>query len=281
MAVENILSVDVEEWFHICGVRHLLPEARWPQLPRRVDADTRRILKILARCRVRGTFFILGYVAENHPQLVHRIQQAGHEIASHGYAHRRVYTLDPQQFRSDLRRAAGSLQRLTGQAVRGYRAPEWSIRHDSLWALDILIEEGFAYDSSMAPLPIIGSMAFPRIVHRRHCRRGQIWELPPLVAPTPLGNLPVGGGWGLRTFPYALIRNAIRRLNRRGWPAVVFFHPREFDPAVPRMRIPLVKRFVVEAGLVAARRRLERLLDDFSFAPAATVLKRLQSRRAL
>lgn len=269
----NILTVDLEDWYHICGVAPWLPAERWPQLESRVDHTTQRILALLAARGVRATFFVLGYIADRHPALIRDIAAAGHEIALHGYGHHRVYRQTPDAFRRDLRRAAESVSRLGGQPLLGYRAPEWSIRDDSLWALDILQAEGFVYDASMAPVAIIGNPRYPRTPHRRPLVHGALWELPPLTAPTPWGNLPIGGGWGLRVFPYALIRRTIRNLNRQGHPAVVFVHPREFDRANPRVALPLEKRFVLEARIARTPRRLERLLDDFAFTTVADYLQ--------
>jgi polysaccharide deacetylase family protein (PEP-CTERM system associated) len=275
MTVENILTVDVEDWFHICGVEKLIPRASWPQLESRVTINTMKILEVLRQKRVKATFFVLGFVAERHPDLIKKIQMAGHEIATHGYAHRRVYTMSPDTFRQDLRRAVSIISAATDYPVKGYRAPEWSIRDDSLWALDILQQEGFEYDSSMAPLPIIGNPKYATIPHRLILDQNHLWEFPPLVATTLLVNLPLGGGWGLRVFPYNLIRSTILRLNNQGRPAVIFLHPREFDLDNPHIRLPLVKKFVLDARIKSTGKRLDRLLDDFKFTTVSAVLKKV------
>jgi len=277
MPVENILTVDVEDWFHICGVDELIPEDSWPQLESRVKINTIKILKILCQKRIKATFFVLGFVAERHPDLVKKIAREGHEIATHGYAHRRVYTMSPDTFHQDLTKAVSIISTITGYHVKGYRAPEWSIRDDSLWALDILQQEGFEYDSSMAPLPIIGNPRYLKIPYRLKLDRGHLWEFPPLVATTPLVNLPLGGGWGLRIFPYSLIKTTIRKLNNQGRPAVIFLHPREFDLDNPHIRLPLVKKFIVNARLQRTQKRLDRLLEDFHFTSVFTVLNKLKS----
>jgi len=274
MTVENILTVDVEDWFHICGVEKLIPEASWPQLESRVTENTMKILEVLRQKRIKATFFVLGFVAERHPDLVKRIERAGHEIATHGYAHRRVYTMSPDTFRQDLKNAVNIISGITGCSVKGYRAPEWSIRDDSLWALDILQQEGLEYDSSMAPLHIIGNPDYATIPHRLILDQGHVWEFPPLVAPTPLVNLPLGGGWGLRIFPYNLIRSTILKLNNQGWPAVIFLHPREFDLDNPHIRLPMSKKFVLDARVERTGKRLGRLLDDFCFTSVSAVLKK-------
>lgn len=272
MTVHNILTIDIEDWYHICGVDHLLPEKSWPDLESRVKRNTVKLLDLLRRRQVTATFFVLGYIADRHGNLIRKIKDGGHEIATHGYAHRRVYTMTPGEFRQDLRRAINAVTALTDCPVRGYRAPEWSIRNDSLWALEIIRDEGLEYDSSMAPLPLIGNRNYPRIAHRRQLAGGTLWEFPPLTASTPLVNLPVGGGWGLRVFPYTVVRTAIKGLNRNGNAATVFFHPREFDHWTSTVKMPLAKRFVLYARVASTIRRLERLLDDFRFTSIATVL---------
>ena len=272
MTVENILTIDLEDWFHICGVDDLIPETGWPQLESRVTANTFKILDTLSQKKVQATFFVLGFVAERYPDLISEIEKAGHEIATHGYSHKQVYTMTPDMFRQDLIKAVSIITQITGQPVKGYRAPEWSIRDDSLWALDILRQEGFEYDSSMTPLPIIGNQNYSRIPYRLTLDEGHLWEFPPMVGSTPLVNLPLGGGWGLRVFPYNLIRSTIRELNRRGQPAVIFLHPREFDRNNPRIRLPLAKKFVLDARVERTEKRLGRLLNDFNFTSVSNVL---------
>ena len=157
----------------------------------------------------------------------------------------------------------------------GYRAPEWSIRDDSLWALEILRQEGLIYDSSMAPLSIIGDPKYPKAPYKRELNNGSIWELPPFVNHTAMGNLPVGGGWGLRVFPYRMIRAEMKRFNDHGHPAVIYVHPREFDPDCPNIRLPWAKQFVLKARIERTEKRLIRLLDDFPFSSIGDYLNRL------
>ncbi len=275
MKVDNILTVDVEDWFHICGIENIILEDRLSRFESRVSDNTLKILKILQQKKVKATFFVLGSVAKKHPYLIKTIQMHGHEIATHGYGHQRVYTMTSEAFRKDLRKSVSIISEITGDEINGYRAPEWSIRDDSLWALDILKQEGFLYDSSMAPLPIIGNSDYSRTPHVINLDGGRLWEVPPLVAFTPLMNLPLGGGWGLRTFPYSLIRSSIRRLNRQGQPALIYLHPREFDRENPHIRLSLVKKFVLNAGVERTDTRLDRLLDDFTFTTISDTLKQL------
>ena len=281
MTVANILSVDVEDWFHICGIEDRIPKSIGPRLGSRVNKNTLDILEILAKNSIQATFFVLGVVAEKHPDLIKKIGRAGHEIATHGYAHQRVYTMTPEKFRQDVKKAVDILFQITGRPVKGYRAPEWSIRNDSLWALDILQQEGFEYDSSMAPLPLIGHSSYSQIPCKLKLNTGFLLEFPPFVAVTALGNLPMGGGWGLRVFPYNLIRFFIRKRNDKGWPALIFLHPREFDENNPRIRLPLVKQFVLNARLERTGKRLNRLLKDFSFISIADFMFKNQKNIAI
>ena len=280
MSVRNIITVDLEEWFHVCGLEDRFPQARWPALEARVIESTERLLRIFSHSGVRATFFVLGAIAEQHPDLIGHIRDEGHEIASHGYAHQRVYDMTPAHFRDDLRKASGLLSAITKKPVKGYRAPEWSIRDDSLWALDILIEEGFLYDASMTPLPIIGNPRYSRLPVRLQRAQGALWEFPPLVAATPFVNLPLGGSWGLRVFPYRMLRNAIRNMNAREQPALIYLHPRELDPACPRVKLPLYRSMALYAGTRAVEGKLLRLLDEFTFTAAEDILAQYQAEGA-
>ena len=273
--MNNILTVDVEDWFHICGIEDILSQDRLSQFESRVAQNTLKIMDILKQKKVKATFFVLGCIAERHPSLVKDIQKHGHEIATHGYGHQRVYTMTPDTFRKDLKKSMSVISQITGSDIKGFRAPEWSIRDDSLWALDILEQEGFMYDSSMAPLPIIGNSGYIRTPHVLSLNEGRLWEVPPLVAFTPLANLPLGGGWGLRTFPYSFIRSSIRKLNRQAQPALIYLHPREFDRENPRIQLPLVTKFVLHAGLEPTQNRLDRLLEDFTFTTVSDILEQL------
>jgi len=163
----NFLTIDVEEWFHICGVDRRLAFDRWPSLESRVEYTTDLALDLLARRAIRATFFVLGWIADRHPALVARIVSAGHEVGSHGWAHRRVYELDEASFGEDLARTTAALEAAGAPRPIGYRAPEWSINDRAMWALGVLARRGFRYDSSMTPLRLIGNPRYPRVPHRR------------------------------------------------------------------------------------------------------------------
>jgi polysaccharide deacetylase family protein (PEP-CTERM system associated) len=266
--VLNAITVDVEDWFHICDIEAILPPSQWDRCESRVEKNVTKILEILSKNRVFGTFFVLGYVAQRLPEVIKMIAEEGHEIASHGFGHLQVYKMTPGDFEDDLVRSKRVIQEVTGREVFGYRAPEWSIRkgpRSSLWALPILVSNGFRYDSSIAPLRIIGIPVAPRKPYTVRTDHGRIEEYPPLVRNTWMGNLPVGGGWGLRIFPYRMIRRSVEEMNGGGMPAVIFLHPSEFDPDPPKIPLPLVKRFVCRGKVRSTEERLKRLLGDFPF----------------
>ncbi len=269
----NAFTVDVEEWFHICGVGGGLREEMWPLLPSRVVETTTRMLDILDRQNVLATFFVLGWVAERYPHLIAQIRSAGHEIASHGFSHRRVYELSPDAFTEDLDRSVAALTETGVHTVLGYRAPEWSINDRSLWALERLARRGFQFDSSMTPLRRIGNPLYQQSPHRKETDAGELLEFPPLVARRFGQNYPLGGGWGLRMHSPRTVLQEIERRNAVGTPVALFVHPWELDPDPPRVRLPLGLRFAHYFRLEGFAKRLSEILSGASFAPMGTVLE--------
>ena len=261
----NIFTVDLEEWFHVCGVGGELAVENWDCLPARVEPTTCSLLDLLDRASVRATFFIVGWVAERYPHLVEAVRAAGHEIGSHGYGHQRAYDLGPETFRHDLRRSLGILSALTGSAATIFRAPEWSINDRSLWALQTLVEEGVKIDASMAPLRIVGAVSYPRYPHIRQTAAGPITEVPPLVADRFGQVMPMGWGWGLRMSSPRRVLRAIEIVNRSGFPAVLTVHPWEIDPDPPRVRLPAALYFAHYFRLAGFRERLRQVLEGAAF----------------
>jgi peptidoglycan-N-acetylglucosamine deacetylase len=227
---------------------------------------------MLDACGVRATFFVLGWVAARHPALVTEILDAGHEVGSHGHFHRRVYELTPAEFARDLDLGLAALRDAGVHRVEGFRAPEWSINNRSLWALDILAEKRFRYDSSMTPLRIIGDPGYPQVPHTRATVAGDLLEFPPLVARRFGQNMPLGGGWGLRMTQPVRVRAAIDTCNRDGRPVALFVHPWEIDPDPPRVRLPWPQRFVHYFRLEGFGDRLQEILRGAAFAPMGEVL---------
>jgi polysaccharide deacetylase family protein (PEP-CTERM system associated) len=266
-ALLNALTIDVEDYYHVSGFEHCIDRSRWEAFDPRIEGSTRRVLEILAEAGVRATFFVLGWVAERHPGLVRAIQRAGHEIASHGHWHRLLYTQSPAEFRTDLRRSRDVLQAITGRPVRAYRAPSFSVTRDSLWALDVLLEEGFTVDSSVYPThhDRYGLPGTPLEPHAIERAAGTLWEFPPPVWRVLGYPLPVGGGGYFRLYPYRLTRRGLRAINAAGRPFAVYLHPWEFDPEQPRLRPGWTRAFRHYVGLRRTAPRLRRLLRDFAF----------------
>jgi polysaccharide deacetylase family protein (PEP-CTERM system associated) len=272
--ITNVMTVDVEDYFQVSAFEHLVSRDRWPDYESRVVSNTSRVLDLLAEADVTGTFFVLGWVAERHPDLVRRIAGLGHHVASHSYWHRLVYDLTRESFREDLRRAKGVLESAAGAPVLGFRAPSYSIVERSLWALDVLIEEGYAYDASIFPIrhDRYGIPDAPRQPHVVTRRGGSLLEVPATAG--RLGSLvaPIGGGY-FRLFPYALTRWAIRQVNTETrQPALFYIHPWEFDPNQPRLAAPVVTRFRHYNQLARTEDRFRRLLRDFRFGSIESVV---------
>jgi polysaccharide deacetylase family protein (PEP-CTERM system associated) len=272
--VVNAMSVDVEDYFHVSAFQGTVGREQWPHLESRVERNTERLLAMFDDAGVRATFFVLGWVAEQVPRLVHRIAAAGHEIASHGYGHELLYGLRPETFRDDIRRARAILEDAAGAIVAGYRAPSFSITRRSLWALEVLAEEGYRYDASIYPVlrDRYGIPSAPRHGHAVTCAAGSILEIPGSTLRIGPVNVPIGGGGYFRLMPYAWTRWGIEMLNHREQkPAIFYLHPWEIDPDQPRLPAGLVNRFRHYVGLAQTECRLRRLLAEFRFGPVANV----------
>jgi polysaccharide deacetylase family protein (PEP-CTERM system associated) len=268
LAMRNALSVDVEDWFQVGAFEKVIDKADWPRLESRVHRNTDAVLDLFGRAGVKATFFTLGWVAERSPQQMRRIVAEGHEIASHGWDHDRVFTLTPEQFRADLRRAKAAIEDAAGAPVTGYRAPSFSIDKRTPWAHPILAEEGYAYSSSVAPVKHdhYGWPESPRFVWKPVAGADMI-ELPVTTARLGQRTLAAGGGGFFRLLPYRFSRWAIRQVNGEAKrPAVFYFHPWEIDPGQPRMAgAPLKSRLRHYSRLSAMEGKLERLLKDFAW----------------
>jgi polysaccharide deacetylase family protein (PEP-CTERM system associated) len=272
-SVVNVLTVDVEEFYHGVDFDTVLGAEAIARLPSRVVGETERLLDQLQAHGARGTFFTLGVVAQRHPRLVRSIVARGHELACHGWDHTSVFRLGPDGFRADVQRARHALEQAAGHAVRGYRAPNYSIRADTPWAFAILAEEGFVYDSSVHPIvhDRYGFPDAPRFLHRVSDGSG-LWEVPIGTVRAFGTNVPLGGGF-FRLFPTALLRAGIASVNRQeGQPVVLYVHPWEFDPEQPRPPMPRAHRFRHYVGLAGAVRKLETLLRTFRFTTVEDAL---------
>ena len=274
----NVFSIDLEDWFHLLDHPGAPDPADWPHLPSRVAANTDRLLEDLDEAGVKATFFVLGWIAEHHPEVVRRVARAGHEIASHGHGHTLLYEQDAAAFRDDLRRAADAIDRACGVRPLGYRAPGFSLTRQTPWALEVLAEEGYRYDSSV----------FPGRRHHggmdgadsRPHRWGPLWEIPVStvpVGPTRLGWL--GGGY-LRLLPRAVVLPLAAAARARGAPLVLYVHPRDIDSGQPRLPMSRARAFRTYVGLGRCRARLRTLLGSFEWVPAADLVQALEARHA-
>jgi polysaccharide deacetylase family protein (PEP-CTERM system associated) len=277
--VVNAMTVDVEDYFHVSAFDGVVRRDRWDAYERRVTANTMRLLAAFDQAGVRATFFVLGWVAEREPSLVRAIVAEGHELASHGYAHRLIYEQERAAFREDVRHAKAVLEQIGGVAVRGYRAPSFSITPRSRWALEILIEEGYAYDASIFPIrhDRYGMPGAPRHPYVERAGGHSIAEAPATTVAFGPMTLPAAGGGYFRLFPYAFTRWAIRRVNEQDQvPAIFYLHPWEVDPSQPRINAGRISRFRHYTNIRRTEPRLRRLLNDFAFAPLGEVLEGLQ-----
>ena len=273
----NAFSVDVEDWYQVADFDAVIPFGEWDRYESRVVRNTDAVLRLLDESGSRGTFFVLTWNAERHPEIVRRIAAAGHEVATHGYAHRIVYEQTPEEFRADVERAKKTLEDLLGEPVLGYRAPSFSFTQRSLWAPDVLLDLGFRYDSSVFPVrdSLYGmpdAQRFPYVIRERDGRR--LVEFPITTTELFGRNLPLGGGAYLRVFPYGYMRWGMRRVNRKeGKPALVYMHPWEIDPEQPRLKTAGKRGFSSHyVNLGGTEAKLRRLLRDFRFAPMRDLL---------
>lgn len=273
--VINMMTVDVEDYFQVSAFDRVVSRESWNSCESRIVANTNRVLELFASCRVRATFFVLGWIAERFPELVRDIAAAGHEIASHGYHHQLIYQLTPQQFREDVHASKGVLEALTGRPVLGFRAPSYSLVTSTLWALDTLIDEGYIYDASIFPIhhDRYGIPDAKRHAHIVQRRAGALIEVPASTVRAGNLNLPIAGGGYFRLLPYSWTRWGIRRVNRtERQPVVFYFHPWEVDPNQPRLPVGPATRVRHYSGLSSTTARLRRLLHDFQFDSVATVM---------
>ncbi len=275
----NALTIDVEDYFHVTAFDRCIRPDEWDSYPLRVEGNTLRILDMLDEFAVRATFFVLGWVAERCPGLVKEIQRRGHEIACHGYGHQLIYRLSPEEFRQDVSKAKDILENICGTQVHGYRAPSYSITAKSLWALDILVEEGFTYDSSIFPIShdIYGMPGGERFPHTISTPSGTLEEFPLSTFSMQSAGwnyrLPIAGGGYLRLFPAALVSRALHLINtREKQPVIVYFHPWEIDPQQPRIKAGLKSCFRHYLNLERMELKIRHLLGNLNFSPVRETL---------
>jgi polysaccharide deacetylase family protein (PEP-CTERM system associated) len=267
--IMNVLSIDVEDYFQVTNFEHHIERRDWDKYPSRVVANTRRLLDLLDRHQVQATFFVLGWVGRRFPGLVREIVHSGHEVGCHSYWHRLIYRQTPEEFREDLRLARDVLESASGSPVQAYRAPSYSITRDSLWALDILKDEGFRYDSSIFPTyhPRYGIPEAKRFPHRLDNHHGSMWEFPPSVVQFWGWNVPVAGGGYFRLYPAQWTAYGFRHINRSGHPGVFVIHPWEIDPDQPRLN----ESWRHYLNLKSTKKKLDWFLSQFAFGALGDV----------
>jgi polysaccharide deacetylase family protein (PEP-CTERM system associated) len=279
------VSVDVEDYFQVEAFADRVSPATWPNFPSRVVDNTRRVLELFAELGLRATFFILGYVAERYPVIVREITGAGHEVGCHSFFHQHITRLTPEEFRADTRRAVSAIEDASGKRVLGYRAPTFSIVSGSLWALTILAEEGFIYDSSVFPVrhDLYGMPDMPRFLYQWNLRGGmKLYEIPPTTVRIIGQNLPAGGGGYLRLLPMRYTRWAFNRVREHdAASAFIYFHPWEIDPKQPRLKARWRSRLRHYYNLHKMEPRLRELLRRGRFAPLHDVLEAQMARNPL
>ena len=278
--MRNALSVDVEDWFQVGAFEKTIARADWDTLEARVERNTDAVLDLFAAAEIKATFFTLGWIAERHPALIRRIADAGHEIASHGWDHRRVFTMTPAQFADDLAQTRAVLENLSGTAVTGYRAPSFSIDKRTPWAHAVLADAGYAYSSSVAPVvhDHYGWPEAPRFAFRP-VKGSELIELPVTTAKFAGRTLAAGGGGFFRLLPYAFSRWAVRQVNAANQPAIIYFHPWEIDPGQPRMAdAPIKSRLRHYTNIDVMAAKLARLISDFKWGRVDAVAAQARAK---
>jgi len=273
----NILTVDVEDYFHVTAFENYVDFNDWGKFDSRIEKNTRRLLELLNRENTKATFFFLGWVAEKYKNLVREVKDQGHEIGCHSFSHKMIFAQKKEEFKEDTKRAKSILENLIGERVIGYRAPTYSITKDSLWALDILIEMGFQYDSSIFPIhhDRYGIPNFPRNPH--YVERegvGRILEFPLSTVKVLNYNIPIAGGGYFRLFPYKFIQWGIKRINLvENKFAIIYVHPWEFDPGQPKIKASYFKKFRHYLNLEKTETKFCKLIKDFRFTSFESVIE--------
>ena len=282
MNLINALTIDLEDYFQVEAFASRINYNDWDNYPCHIEKNTKKILDILDFYQVKATFFCLGWIAKRYPLLIKTIAQKGHEIASHGYAHKPIYKQSPKEFREDIKRTKNILEDIIGKPVFGYRAPTYSITQKTLWALEILAEEGYKYDSSIFPIKhdlygIPNAPRFPFVITFQRSNVQTFFEFPLTTLRILNINIPIAGGGYFRLFPYVFIKNALKYINiKEKKPFIFYLHPWELDPNQPRINhIPWRSRFRHYVNLHKTEKKLKKLLSDFKFN---TVLKILNNK---
>lgn len=277
--MENVLTIDLEEWYHANYEDNLFEPGR--EYEERIIGNTRTILDLFDRYQAKATFFTLGMIAEKYPELIRLIHEKGHEIASHGYGHQLIYKQSELEFEEDLQKSIAFIEKAIGQRPRGYRAPSWSVKHETPWVFSVLKRNGIEYDASIFPVKtfLYGIPDAPRIPFQMNFNEGSMLEFPTSTVQLGTKNLPFSGGFYFRFLPYTLIRRMFRSLNRSGQPVIFYLHPREIDPHQPKLEALSIRDYFIHYYQVrSCERKLEKLLREFRFTTVENYLYHSQNR---
>lgn len=273
--ITNALSFDIEDWFHLVEIEEVADPNKWPHLPSIVVKRTEEILQTLASRNVRATFFVLGWIADRHPDVVRMIADAGHEIGTHSFWHRRVDQLNRNEFYEDMKQSIDVIEQYSGKKVLGFRAPSFSITPGAEWAFDVMHDLGLKYDASLFPAAR-GHGGYPCRQEAHYFQKvpsgRAMLELPMSVLRAGPFRLPFSGGGYMRFLPHWMLQRSFDTFNRRRMPVVVYLHPRDFAPDCPRIPMPLARRFKCYVGLASTQGKLNMLLDRYKFDTCAAVL---------
>ena len=270
--MKNALSIDLEDWFCVYNLSQAIKKEDWDSCELRIENNTKRILELLAAHDTKATFFVLGWIAERIPNLVYEIEQQGHEIASHGYSHNLLFNMTPESFEKDLLKALEVTKISTQTEIYGFRAPSFSIRKDTMWALDILAANGFSYDSSIFPVSFHPDYGIPDVPLSFYKVNSNVIEFPLTCVEVFGKRIPCCGGGYFRIFPYSVTRFLLRRCNNEGRPAIFYLHPWEIDPGQPKVKLSWQKSFRHYYNLSKTFKRFSWLLRDFEFGTVKEVL---------
>jgi len=260
--MKNIFCIDLEDWYH----QSLTPQ-NIDKLTPRVEQNTDRLLQIFSDTNTKATFFTLGQIAQRHPELIRKIQKEGHEIACHGYNHELLYSFTPENFREDVKKASALIEDACGAKTRGYRAPSWSVNDSTIWALEILQELGFEYDSSVFPVKnfLYGMPHEPRFAHQREVNGKPFWEIPPSTFSFFGKNMGFSGGFYFRAFPTGMMKTVTNHINKQEHPAVFYLHPVEIDRGHPKSKVNLRDSIILNWGIGGCEKKLIKILSSYEF----------------
>ena len=268
----NAISVDLEDCYHICGIDDTSTQSKWPEYNVRLEENVNKILNLLKQHNVCATFFTVGVIAENSPSLIRKIAEAGHELASHGFAHRRIFDMDTEEFEIDLVRSKIAIEKASGKRVLGYRAPEWSLKQSNAWALDVLKKVGFAYDASAVPLTHLSGKWFGLYPHEIKTKYGGIIEFPLSTFRCFWERLPFSGGLPMRINPYFYILDNTIKINRLGYPVIFYLHPWELDSEHEKIELPINRKFMHYCNIKSTEKKFKFLLERLEFSTVEDIL---------